>query len=295
MDNFNNQLESFYLSNNIPLDKKTRISSLSAINTEIPIFHRYLGLIFFVNDVKKFYYFKSDVNNAELLLADNVVTNTFGIYVENYDNIPTELNNYATLGKIIFVFPLNVAFYFDGTVWKYYTGVYNIRTNIDLNNLTLSLRSVGQKVTKDGLTQLWNENRVLVPYLSNTATPENLVAFNNTTQPVDGRLYSHRKQIYKVIDGKLFKIGSSIKQTLNFTVLNGETKITEILLTEIGDTLLPPYINANLWIYNNISINNNTQVLIPINLNTYFIKKSDRYEVWTLSDNEYTGTLEIKF
>ena len=52
METFINQFESFYLSNNIPLDKKTKISSLNNINIELPIFHRYLGLIFFVEDIK---------------------------------------------------------------------------------------------------------------------------------------------------------------------------------------------------------------------------------------------------
>ena len=294
MNNFTNQIESFYLSNDLPLDKKTKISSLTNINTELPIFHRYLGLIFFTTDSKKFYTFKTDINNPELLLADNVVTNTFGIYVDNYANIPTELNNYAILGKIIFVFPLNVAYYFDGNTWQYYTGIFNIRTNIDLNNLSNNLKNKGSKVLKDNLLHIWNESFTLSPYISNTNVVENLNLFNGT-QTIPNKLYKHRNQIYEVIDNKTYKVGSLIKQIDNFTITQGETKIHEILLTEIGDTVLPPYINANLWIFNNISVTNNTEVLIPINLNIYYIKTIDKYEVWVLSDDIYTGTLEINY
>lgn len=290
----NNQIESFYLSNDIPLDKKTKISSLTNINDELPIFHRYLGLIFYVTDIKKFYSFKNDINNPELLFADNLISNTFGIYVNIYSNIVQELNNYISLGKIIFVFPLNVAFYYDGTSWKYYSGIYNIRTNIDLNNLSDNLKSIGAKVVKDNLLYIWNESNNLSSFISNTIISDNLTAFNNPNQNINDRLYSHRHQLYKVIDNKVYQIGSLIKQFENFNINNGETKIYEILFTEIGDINLPPYINANLWIYNKISINNNTEVLIPIKLNLYYVKLIDRYEVWTLSDNNYSGTLEIK-
>ena len=55
MNNFTNRFESFYLSNDLPLDKKTKISSLTNLDEELPLFHRYLGLIFFVSDIKKFY------------------------------------------------------------------------------------------------------------------------------------------------------------------------------------------------------------------------------------------------
>ena len=115
MNNFTNRFESFYLSNDLPLDKKTKISSLTNLDEELPLFHRYLGLIFFVSDIKKFYTFKTDINNAELLFADNIITNTFGIYVDLYQNILTELNNYISLGKIIYVF--GAVFGFDENIW----------------------------------------------------------------------------------------------------------------------------------------------------------------------------------
>lgn len=294
MNNFTNRFESFYLSNDLPLDKKTKISSLTNLDEELPLFHRYLGLIFFVSDIKKFYTFKTDINNAELLFADNIITNTFGIYVDLYQNILTELNNYISLGKIIYVFPLNVAFYYDGTTWKYYSGIYNLRTNIDLNNLPNTLKSAGQKVTKDGLVYLWNTDNNLIPFLTSTNTQENLNIFNNT-QTLNDRFYKHREQIFKVFNNKIYKNFTKQIQQDNFTISIGETKLTEFLLTDIGDINLPPYINAKLWITNNININTNTPVLIPYQLDIFYLKTTGKWEVYCSSDINLTGTLELEY
>lgn len=289
----NNQIESFYLSNNIPFDKKTTITSLTKLNEEIPVNHRYLGLIFFVNDIKKFYTFKNDINNPETLLSDNEINNTYGIYVDVYSNIPTELNKFITLGKIIFVFPLNVGFIYDGTSWKYYSGIYNLRTNLDLNNLSISLRNTGSKVLKENILYIWNQNNTLSKYVTITNTTDNLNTFNNQSQ-IDDRYYKHRNQLYRVINNNLWKIGFKIIQINNYVLKVGENKIHEILVSELGNSVLPPYITAKLWINNNINITVKDKVLIPLNLNLYYILKNDKYEIWSSSDFEYNGTLEIQ-
>lgn len=295
METFINQIESFYLSNNLPLDKKTKISSLNNINNEIPLFHRYLGLIFFVEDIKKFYTFKNNINNPELLITDNLLVNTFGIYVENYFNIPQELNNFQQQGKIIFVFPLNVSFYYDGNNWKYFSGVYNIRTNIDLNNLNNNLKSLGAKVLKDNKIYIWNEDNLISDLYSNTNNLQNLNKFNNINQPIENKFYIHRTQIHEVKNNKIYKIGTTNKIIENFNIIEGKTKIYEILLTELGENILPPYINAILWINNFVNINISDEVLIPLNLSIFYIKKIDKYEIWINSDNNYTGILEINY
>lgn len=295
MSNYDNQTESLYLSNDFPLDKKTRITSLTNLAEEIPLYHRYLGLIFYVIDIKKFYTFKNDINNAETLLADNEITNTFGIYVEQYVDIPTELNKYTTLGKVIFVFPLNVAFYYDGTTWKYYSGIYNLRTNVDLNNLSVNLKNKGSKVIKDNILYIWNHNNTLSEYVTVTNTNDNLVVFNNPALQVEDRYYKHRNQLYRVVSGSLWKIGSKVTQTNNFNIIQGNTKIAEISVSQIGESALPPYINAKLWIYDNINITTNQDVLIPINLSIFYILKNQIYEIWAVSDTDYVGTLEIQY
>ena len=295
MQTFINQFESFYLSNNIPLDKKTKITTLNNINTELPIFHRYLGLIFFVDDIKKFYTFRNSINLPELLIADNLINNTFGIYVENYYDITQELNNYQQLGKIIFIFPLNVAFYYDGNNWKYFSGVYNIRTNIDLNNLNNNLKFLGCKVIKDNKIYIWNEDNLLTELYSNTKETENLLKYNNLNQPIENKIYIHRTQIHEVKNNKIYKIGTTNKIFENFTINNGETKIFEILFSELGENILPPYINAILWINNQVNINLADEVLIPLNLSVFYIKKLDKYEIWVNSDELYNGTLEINY
>ena len=295
MQTFINQFESFYLSNNIPLDKKTKITTLNNINTELPIFHRYLGLIFFVDDIKKFYTFRNSINLPELLIADNLINNTFGIYVENYYDITQELNNYQQLGKIIFIFPLNVAFYYDGNNWKYFSGVYNIRTNIDLNNLNNNLKFLGCKVIKDNKIYIWNEDNQLTELYSNTKETQNLLKYNNLNQPIENKIYIHRTQIHEVKNNKIYKIGTTNKIFENFTINNGETKIFEILFSELGENILPPYINAILWINNQVNINLADEVLIPLNLSVFYIKKLDKYEIWVNSDELYNGTLEINY
>lgn len=295
METFINQFESFYLSNNIPLDKKTKISSLNNINNELPIFHRYLGLIFFVEDIKKFYTFKNNINLPELLISDNLLINTFGIYVENYYDIPQELSNFEQLGKIIFIFPLNVAYYYDGNTWNYFSGIYNIRTNIDLNNLNDNLKFLGCKVNKDNKIYIWNEDKLLSELYSNTINSQNLIKYNNLNQPIENKIYIHRTQIHEVKNNKIYKIGTTNKIFENFTINNGETKIFEILFSELGENILPPYINAILWINNQVNINSSDEVLIPINLSIFYVKKSDKFEIYANSDDNYNGTLEINY
>lgn len=289
-----NIFESLYISDNLPLDKKTIVSSLVNLNTEIPLNHRYLGLVFYSKLEKKLYIFKNDINSAELLINDLNVSNIFGIYVENYSEILTELNNFTSLGKTIFVFPLNVAFVYDGIKWNYLSGIYNLRTGVDFNNLPSQIKQIGVKVSYENSIKIWNETLTLSDYILKTNNTDNINVFENISQPIEDRLYLHRSEYYKVINGKKVKIGNYNKEVKNFTINIGLTKIDEILFLDNSETNLPPYLNPLIWINKYATVKSKDLELIPLKLDYKIVKLSDKFEVYAISDNLYLGTLEIR-
>lgn len=50
-----------------PIDTRYKITSLSAVSTELPLGVRYTGLMCWVDDLKKFYYFKFGVNDSDFI------------------------------------------------------------------------------------------------------------------------------------------------------------------------------------------------------------------------------------
>ena len=285
--------ESFYLSNDLPLDAKTIISSIDNLNVELPVNHRYLGLIFFTKTEKKFYTFRNDINTAELFINDANVSNTFGIYVDNYSQILTELNKYISLGKIIFVFPLNVAFIYNGTNWEYYSGIYNIRTGVDYNNIPNQIKKIGIKVNYNGL-KIWNENLLVSDFYLKTNLPENKAIFDSNSQPIEDRIYIHRNELYRVVNNKKVKFGNYLQEITNFTVNVGETKIKEFLFTDVSEINTPPYIKAIIWKTGYPTVFSNTTHKYYVDLEVQIKQLSDRFEYWVLSDQLHNGTLELR-
>jgi hypothetical protein len=154
-------------SNNIPLDTRFIVSSLSTINTEIPLDKRYEGLIFFVLDqtisdgtdvvlTGVLYCFEKDLTKP---VALHEVANRFNIksisgFSNNYSTIFAKLNKtFTNIGSIIYVQDLDVClikYSSDVRGWKYLSGIYSVPNDATYLTIPLELREIGKIVIVNG-------------------------------------------------------------------------------------------------------------------------------------------------
>lgn len=289
--------QTFYIDDNLPLDSKNVISSLNNLNTEIPLIHRYYGLWFFNKEDKKFYTYKNSLTTPELLISDNNVSTIFGITVANYQDLLTQLNLYSALGKLIYIANLDVIFKFNGTNWVYESGMYKFNSSTELNNLPNSLKFQNCLVQYNNEIHIFNESLQLVNHVTTTNTTNNLNQFNNDNHLLNNRYFIHRQQLFRNFNNQSYKVGAKQLFIDNITLNNGVTIIHSINVSDIGVNNNPPYIKAILWINNNVTINNFSNVLKPVELSLYYKLNSDQtiWEVFAETDYTLSGKLELQF
>jgi len=241
---------SLRVSGGSPLDDKTRISSLDNILTELPLIHRFDGLIFWVVDIQKYYCFDIDLTLAKPLSDLLSETNGLAITSVDYTNLLSDLNNTTQkLGSLITVFPLGVTYVFDGTVWKYHSGIYRGDTTT-LNN---TLKNVGSKIIlPNNSVKIFNADFTLSDeVIVVTVLPETIE--NNRYYLVNGILYF-------VLGNTSYQLGGK-----NFIVT---AKALVVGNNQITHNLKSTYIRGLFWI-NNIGGTGRliTLFLSPIDIN----------------------------
>lgn len=288
--------EGFDLWKGIPLDKRLLISSIDNVNTELPLNHRYYGILFFAKKEKTFYTFENDLQTiVKIFSIDNLADSNY-LYEENYTLIGDKLNAIQETGKLITVLPLGVVFRFDGTKWVYVAGEYNFRTNIDLNNINQELKHISAPVRLNGESgKVFDGQYSVVDKFTNiNNNNKSLLTTPNLPTNFEGRNLIERESIYSYINGKYFKTGTLNKQYPNTTLSIGVNKILEIPRQE---NIKPPYIKSIFWIKNYISKNINKQYLIPIEMQVVYDENetNNTWNVYVISEISTVGDLEIQY
>lgn len=285
-------LRNFYLPTGEPLDSKFIVNSLSTLNDEIPQFHRYLGMIFFCLEDKKHYFFDENLIIPKPLINTN---NIKSITVHEYNKIESNLENYKINGNMIWIFPLNVLYYYDGNNWTYLSGTYNIRLRDDINNLSTNLIQKGAPVNYNNELYLWGDNKKIIPKFTITNTTENLNLFNDSSNYINTQYFEHKKQLFQVINGNLYKVGSRVIQLSNFNLQKGYNKLYEFLFTEIGTNNKPPVVKAIIWVNKNINSQDNEIYLNQIELDIFYKQTTIGYELYCETDVLLSGDIELIF
>ena len=240
-----------------PLDSRLSIDSLSTIDTELLLTHRYAGLIFFVKDINKHYLFLNDLTTPITLQSFISNENVKGIASTDYSTLINSLNSLnPIMCEIITVFPLTVSFIFDGTNWSYYNGDYIVANDTILNSLPNQLRKANKLIisTEDGrsiFTSDLNKSKELLEFNSIPTTIENNRYYN-----INGILYfSIADNLYKLSEKTLLLENHFIDKTENLNVSN--------IVTHNFNS---PYVSGFIWINKSINQLLNTNKLIQLQI-----------------------------
>ena len=246
----------FRVNGDSPLDDKLVLSNLANINTELPIEDRYLGLLFFVTNIKKYYTFTDDLNTP-VLFSDSILSSQKnGIFIDtssnDYSNLPTLLGNTnPKLGNIVTVYPLQVSFIFDGTNWKYFNGKYNGTTPL-LLTIPQQLRQTNALLISEiGGVSIWNNQGNITPEILVITDP----TFTNNPYPglpistlQTNRYYLVNGLLYYVFNnGQYFLIGDKVAFFQNQLIGIGETTIIHNLNTSYIRGLIRIQIDINTF------------------------------------------------
>ena len=209
---------------NLPIDVRFKIPTLS---NQIDIANRYLGLVFFVEDVKEVYIYKDSLT-APIKFGDYINSQTIaGLQTTDYANLLTLLNNIGTktLGSLVTIFPLKVTFVYTDTTWAYHSGVYTVTNEAQFNTIPLVLRADKKRVLiNNSIQKIILANGVLSDViLQMPANPANLI---------DSRFYSLRGNLYFCISGTLFNIGSQERLIPDYVFVEGDNTIIHNLNSE---------------------------------------------------------------
>ena len=264
-----------------PLDKRFRISSLSNINTELILQHRYEGLIFFVVDENKHYLFLNDLTTPITLQSFITSSNVFGITSSNYNTLISNLNNTSPiLGSIVTVFPLGVSFIFDGSNWKYYNGIYNVTDDTQLNTIPSQLRSEGKLIVfSNGTRYIYKADL--------TKSTEVIVETVMPVTPEKNRYYSINGILYYSIGGTLYRIGEKIKFFMNQSLFvlnqNNINDNLNLIIHNLNSVYISVYFRINI----NNAINTISK-MIPVDFITV-----DANNIKILSEFPISGDLIV--
>lgn len=263
-----------------PLDPRFKISSLSNLNTELILEHRYGGLIFFVDDEDKPYIFLNDLETPISLGSLISSGDIKGFDLPDYSYITSNLNTTnPTLGSIVTVFPLGVSFMFDGSKWKYYHGTYNVTNDAQFNSIDVTLRSEGKLIIMGGTRYIIDSNLL--------KSTEVIVATSIPVTPQKNRYYSINDILYYSIGGSIYRLSEKFKLITNqsLIVLNDSNISTN--LNVITHNLNSIYIS----VYFRINLNNGINTISRMEEVNYVTIDSNTIKI--LSDFVITGDLII--
>lgn len=209
MNEYQLLFESLRRTKNQPIDYHYIISSLDAIDDEIPQSLRYYGQPFFSLLENRQYYFIKTQSNPDVIkdyvMIDNPVRN-ISVSTENYTDIITTLNNTFShtidkTGISCYIKPLNILVNHDGNNWVYVGGDYKISTLTVWETIPLTLKSiqkivlVGSEIYTVGNDYILEQKLVVVDELPTTEDLRNFI------------YYKVGNSLYLVVDGYPYKIG----------------------------------------------------------------------------------------
>lgn len=248
-----------------PLDARFRIPTIN----DLPILEkRYAGLIFFVIDENIPYIFLNNLNTPVKLFELVNSNNIFGINSSNYSTLNTDLNNTNPgLGTLVTVYPLGVTFIFDGSVWKYHSGEYNVTDAVEYTTIPDNLLKINSLVLV-GI----NNDRYIISKDDFALVNEVTELSQMPTEFENNRYYKINSNLYFAINGVFYKIGEQTKLIQNQTLIKGKTIIEH--------NLESTYISVLFWI-------NDTQTVLR--LSEYEIISDN--EIQIKSSTNVTGTI----
>jgi hypothetical protein len=233
------------LNQNRPYDDRETISSLANIATELPLAERYSGLMFWVTDISQLYWFEADVTTPVNFFAS--ATSTVILEVtqsdQDYSGLVAALNSTGPeTGTVINVYPLGVAFAFDGTNWQYAYGTYTADTDAEILTVPSALLRPNTRAVSGGAAKVINDALGISPIVTVTGSVPG--SFNSGYYLVNGSLY-------RAVGGSIYRIN-------NKTYINGAFS-AGAGITNIAHNLNTPYVRGIMWI-------STLNELVPISL-----------------------------
>jgi hypothetical protein len=251
----------FRATNNIPLDTRFIVNSLTTLDTEIPLDKRYEGLIFFVltatvddgtsiTQTGVLYCFEKDLTKPVPIheLGLRYVIKSVGGFNGNYSTIFDKLNHTYSdkIGSIIYVEDLDICVIkisedIDG--WVYLAGIYKVLNNTVYETIPLKLRAIGRLVELNGDDRFIQNNagKTLSNPVMVFARKEDIPLLQNY------RYYLINGFLNYCIEGTLYQVTEKFINILNKTLVEG----SNIIIHNFNST----YIIAYLRIYKNEASN----------------------------------------
>jgi hypothetical protein len=278
------QTQSFRVRNNIPVDTRFIIQSLSTIDTELPLKYRYEGLIFFVLDqeifdgvevtgVGVFFCFEADLTKPVPLseISSRFIVTFVGGFNGDYSTLFTKLNgSFPKIGSIIYIDELGICVIKTGETendWKYAFGTYNVTTEEEFLTIPLALREPGKVVLESGTEKiiLNNATRTLSNVVLVYSRKEDITLYQNYRYYlINGFLnYYIGNTLYPVGDKFIYLDSTNLQEGLNDIIHNFNT------------THIIAYIRIYTLDNNNIEFDSNTWSNLDINIkdvNTITVK-----------------------
>lgn len=211
-------LDSLKLNKPIPVDSRFMVSSLDVLDIEIPVKYRYPGLIFFVEEVELkvgtgnketlgcYYCFETDVTKYKPLhdLSLRYVVHQVVCQPSKYSQLVNILNEktYSIPGNIVDVKPLGIQVIFDGTTWKYFSGIYNISSDDVWNQIPDELKERNVLVLSNNVRKIVRVNKQLADEVE--------IVSNIGAMLDDNRYYISQDNLYYRIGGKAYRLTSKL-------------------------------------------------------------------------------------
>jgi hypothetical protein len=239
----------FRVTKNIPLDNRLIVEKLSNIDNELPVKQRYDGMIIFIEDVVinnqtgQLFYFGKDLLTP-LPLAQSILGVSIKqlILTENvYGNLINSLNNTSSVsGSIVTILPLDIAFIYDGTNWKYFVGVYKVSTEEIYNTIPDSLKEINKFVwINDGINiiekQIQEDLFLKIPEKFNIITITLMKGKNRINHLFDSTYVFCFMRIYDILNpeennNEITSIPIIIIDEMNFDIESSFDNLTVDLL-----------------------------------------------------------------
>lgn len=206
-------LRSLIRTKGFPLDKYSRITTLSQINVEIPSAVRYDGMQFYVISEGKYYHFGPDLVtplttdfNSKSIVFEQVG----GVY--NYTNLLTRLSN-LPLNELYYISPLNI-YVFNSLNPVCIEGSYKLTTINEWTTIPSQLKLVGSDV------YIQDTGVINIVDNSKNLTSEVISVIILPSNPVNRRYYKMGSDLYYCVGGILYKLtgGDSLRRHITGSI-----------------------------------------------------------------------------
>jgi len=255
----------FKRTKNCPIDDSWLISSISNLDTEIPEAVRYPGLYFYSLNERSFYYFETDL---ELPIKDN---NKLSRYIEvplaggiyDYTNLDTLLSLYMTKGQSVYISPLGLLLFYDGTNFKYGAGEYQITDQTEWDTIPSIFRFQYARVNFQGVLKIVSETGEL------TDEVIHLESLQETFE--NARYYEYEGNLYYFINSVLYNLTSDVVKLYQENLsLQVSADYTDPLVTDNANIITHNLDSTKIFVqlidYNNLVVNATFQVIDSNNI-----------------------------